>query len=284
MPEPTCSRTAAPRRPWRMLALAAAGLWLFLLGCLAAVQTASASTPQPAGSRVAPLTPTSTSILPTLPTGTTPPSDPTATGIPSATGTGSAPPSVTATKVATATATPASNDNGGGYGDGGGATPANGAQPTKVVFSQPTGGSSDDGPLQGLTPGAFGSNGLLIAMTMSCLVGVLGLVVAAVAITVLVRGGYGPFLKALLRGKRAGQPRGKGKGKNKNANGPGASDDDDDGWGASRDGWGASQEYGSFADSYEQPARSARAPVGARRNAGPAARTRQPTPRRGDRW
>jgi hypothetical protein len=224
--------------------------------------------------------------LPTI-IGTTPPSDPTATNTPSATasatGTGTATASATVTKTATATATPAFNDNGGGggYGDGGGATPANGAQPTKVVFSQPTGGSSDGGPLQGLSPGAFGSNGLLIAMTMSCLVGVLGLGVAAVAITVLVRGGYGPFLKALLRGKRAGQPLGKGIRKGKSASG---SAGDDDGWGDSRDDWGGSQEYGAFADSYEQPARSARAPAGVPRGAGPAGRPRQPTRQRDDRW
>ncbi|MFI5274979.1 MAG: hypothetical protein ACHQ4H_18265, partial [Ktedonobacterales bacterium] len=41
--------------------------------------------------------------------------------------------------------------------------------------------------------------------------GLLGILIAAIALIVLMRGGYGPFLKALLRGKRAGRRR-RGKG------------------------------------------------------------------------
>src|SRR5258708_2330405 len=81
-------------------------------------------------------------------------------------------------------------------------------QPTKVVLSQPTFGSGGDGSQQGFSPAAFGSNGLLFATTMSCVVALLGLIVAVVSIRILVRGGYGPFLRALLRGKRAGRKRG----------------------------------------------------------------------------
>jgi hypothetical protein len=77
-----------------------------------------------------------------------------------------------------------------------------------VVLSQPTFGSGGDGSAQGFSPAAFGSNGLLFATTLSCVVALLGLVVAIVALRILVRDGYGPFLRALLRGKRAGRKRG----------------------------------------------------------------------------
>jgi hypothetical protein len=81
------------------------------------------------------------------------------------------------------------------------------------VLAQPTVGSGGDSPLASLSPAALNSNGLLIATSLSCVVAVLGLIVAVVAIYVLVNGGYGPFLRALVLGKRAGRSQGQGKGR-----------------------------------------------------------------------
>lgn len=191
----------------RALVLLVAGVWLALAGIAlsgTAARVAAAPFVVPvAGS------PTDTPI-PISTTETPPP--PTNTPHPGGSPTPSASPSVTATTTATSTPTTApptatTGDSGGGGGGGNGGDV--GPQPTKVVSQLPSAGGSGDGPLGGLSAGAFGSNGLLLATTSSCIVALLGLLIAAIALSVLLRGGYGPFLKALLRGKRAGQARGK---------------------------------------------------------------------------
>ena len=75
--------------------------------------------------------------------------------------------------------------------------------------AQPTVGAGANGVGGVLDPAAFGSNGLLLAASMSCVVAILGLIIAVVALYVLLHGGYGPFLRALLLGKRAGKGKGK---------------------------------------------------------------------------
>lgn len=128
----------------------------------------------------------------------------TASASASATATTEPTPSATATSPAAATDTPPP--------DQGIFNPNTGPQPTKVVFAQPTVGAGADGAGGVLDPAAFGSNGLLLAASLSCVVAILGLVIAVVALYVLLHGGYGPFLRALLLGKRAGKGKGNSKG------------------------------------------------------------------------
>ncbi|MGO8947614.1 MAG: hypothetical protein ACLQUY_08120 [Ktedonobacterales bacterium] len=135
-----------------------------------------------------------------IPTPTDTPAD-TPTDTPTATPTEIAP-TATSTSVieATSTAIPANTpaDNGGGSASPG----TTGPQPTKVVLTQPTVGNGSGSSLQGLSPSNFGTNGLLVATTLGCVVGLLGVVIGAFALRALVRSGYGPFLRALLRGDR----------------------------------------------------------------------------------
>lgn len=130
----------------------------------------------------------------------------TATARASATATTRPKPSATATSPAAATDTPPP--------DQGIFNPNTGPQPTKVVFAQPTVGAGADGAGGVLDPAAFGSNGLLLTASLSCMVAILGLVIAVVALYALLHGGYGPFLRALLLGKRAGKGKGKALGNN----------------------------------------------------------------------
>ncbi len=153
----------------------------------------------------------------------------TATASASATATTKPKPSATATSPAAATDTPPP--------DQGIFNPNTGPQPTKVVFAQPTVGAGASGAGGVLDPAAFGSNGLLLAASMSCVVAILGLVIAVVALYVLLHGGYGLFLRALLLGKRAGKGKGLG---NKVA--------------VAGQGWDQSNAYG-FDGSAEYPAR-----------------------------
>jgi hypothetical protein len=220
----------APRRPQsrgsrqssrgRALALICAAAWLVLLVGLGVVALSTASQVR-ARALAGPLT--------TSPAATCDPSSgctstPTITATATPTQHSTHAPTVTATKAATATATTASSGGGGG---GNPNNPGSAAgQPTKVVLAQPTYGGGDSGPLQGITPAAFGSNGLLFATTMSCVVALLGLIVVAVAMRVLLRGGYGPFMRALLLGKRAGRKR-SGKGAKASSAGRGRRDADD---------------------------------------------------------
>src|SRR5579859_5459712 len=190
-----------PRRsPLRALVLAIACGWLLLVlsalvspAVFAFGSVSLPKIPSAATSICLPCTPTVPATLP-----------------PTATPTGAATPTPGASPTATATATTAPNGGGGGGGggggQGGGGGPA-GPNVTRVVYSQATVGTNDNSPLQGITPSAFGSNGLLLASTLSCVVAILGVIIAAIALLVLVRGGYGPFLKAMLGGKRAGRKR-----------------------------------------------------------------------------
>lgn len=76
------------------------------------------------------------------------------------------------------------------------------AQPSPVANAQPTVGAGASVDATGL-PGASGPNGMQIAVISSCVTTILGLIVSIVAYRVLIRGGYGPFLRMLFLGKRA---------------------------------------------------------------------------------
>src|SRR5689334_12787238 len=154
MPAQRRSRIPGPRqRRTAMLVLAAA--WLALLLGICAVGPTGLSSPTSALAKALGTPPTLAVTItpPTIggtatPTDTPPGKDKTPT--PSATE-GTPTGTATSTATATDTATAGSTDNGGGnYGEQSG-----GAEPTKVVFTQPTGGDSNGGPLQGLTSGAF---------------------------------------------------------------------------------------------------------------------------------
>jgi hypothetical protein len=194
------SRSRGVRSALSVLALALAAVCLALLLGLGAADRAAAFP----GGATSPLDTTTPTDTPTQapPTATSTPSASTPTT--TATVTATATPTETATATVTATAT---SSSGGGTGGLGGDT---GPQPTKVVFTQPNGGNGDGGPLGGLSPSTIGSSGLLFAATGSCIVALLGLIVAAIALMVLVQGGYGPYLRALLRSKRTRPGAGKG--------------------------------------------------------------------------
>ncbi|WIG59840.1 MAG: hypothetical protein OJF49_002587 [Ktedonobacterales bacterium] len=176
-------------------------LWLvMLLFACGGVQVASAFSHSSSNIPL-PSTPSNT------PTSTSDPS-PTATSTPSKgpppTRTpppGTATPSTTTTPTGTAIPPTATAPPSGGGNNGGGGPI--GPQPTKVVFTQPTAAAGANGPLQGLASGTFASNGLLLATTSGCIVALLGVIIAAIALMVLLRDGYGPFLRVLLLDKRA---------------------------------------------------------------------------------
>lgn len=196
------------RLPVHPLILTTAALWLlFTVLALASIQPAAASSRQAPNPNIAATPLLTVTILPTnTPTTTAPTATPAGTATTAPTGT------VPPKKTPTATATVPSSNGGGGSGnggDGGNGPTSAGPDVTRVVFSQPTVAAGNDSAVPGLGGATFGSNGLLLATTMSCMVGLLGLTVAGIALMVLVRRGYGPFLRALVRGKRAGQHRGK---------------------------------------------------------------------------
>jgi hypothetical protein len=198
------------QRGWRAqsLVLLVAGLWLLILfTCISNPWPISAASAQ-ARSLLA--LPVSTTALPTVPIPPTTAASPTATP----TGTGGGKPTATVpagpTATGAATVTPTAAPGGGGGGDGGGGGggggyQGSGPQPTRVVLAQPTAGAGGGGGIAGLSPAAFGSNGLLVATTLSCVIAILGIVIAVIALNVLIRTGYGPFLRALVLGKRAGR-------------------------------------------------------------------------------
>lgn len=207
-PSPSGTRPLATARGQAMrraLVLLVAGVWLALAGI--ALSGIAHAAPSPSSTNVVGLAALAT-CTPPPPCNTTPTDIATAT--PTATATPSVIPSATATKTPTSVPPTATTGGNGGGGGGGGGPGDVGPQPTKVVSQLPSADSGGGGgPLGGFGPGAFGSNGLLLATTSSCIVGLLGILIAAIALVVLLRGGYGPFLKALLRGKRAGDMRGK---------------------------------------------------------------------------
>jgi hypothetical protein len=263
-----------------MVLLLAAG-WLALIVLLGIVVLAAGAaqavmaSPSPINNPDPCSTPPAT-CTPTVPAPTDTPPAPTATA-PAATDT-----PTTAADTPVPTDTPDPSGGGGvggggvGGGGGGGGDQSGGAQPTKVVLAQPT-VSSDNSPLASLSPGAISSNGLLIATSLSCVVAILGLIVAAVAMYVLVNGGYGPFLKALVLGKRAGR------GASKGAQAAGSAYANKRG--TSSDAWGQSGAY-EFDGSAEYRAQPPRASApnrngGGRSNSGP--REGSPSPRTGPR-
>jgi hypothetical protein len=132
-----------------------------------------------------------------LPTDTPAPNTP--TDVPTAT---AAPATATPTIAQSATDTPVAantpSGNGGGAADPGPTSP----QSTEVVLSQPTVSNGSSNPLQGLSPSNFGTNGLLVATTLGCIVGLLGIAIGGIALYKLVQSGYGPFLRALVLGNR----------------------------------------------------------------------------------
>lgn len=196
------------------LILTAAALWLALtVLVVAGIQPAAASSRLAANPAIA-----QDAGTPTTPTAAPTQAPPTATDTPVPADT----PTDTPVPTDTPTDTPAPVDNGGGAGGGGGgggggsggggdasggSSTTAGPEVTRVVLSQPTVAVGNDNAVPGLAGATFGSNGLLLATTMSCVVGLLGLTVAGIALVVLMRKGYGPFLRALLRGKRAGKTR-----------------------------------------------------------------------------
>lgn len=80
-------------------------------------------------------------------------------------------------------------------------TPSAPAQPTQIDLSQPTVGASST-PVAAPASTSLGSNGLTIAVILSCLTGIFGLILGSVALSALLRRGYGPFLRTLLPGGR----------------------------------------------------------------------------------
>lgn len=168
--------------------LLVAGVWLALaLAVLLGARSSNAA----AHAQNLPLStpkttqPTATPII-TVTIGITP----LATDTPTVSGTATA----TTTAAATDTATATDTTGGATGGDQGGAS---GPQPTKVSFAQPTIGAGGGGGPAG-SSGGITSSGLLISMLLSCGVTIMGIIIAAIALTKLVRGGYGPFLKAML--------------------------------------------------------------------------------------
>jgi hypothetical protein len=186
-------KPAAGRSYLRSAILLVSGLWLLVLLTLllSPVVAAADSSRMPANAGASP-----TACASCAPTATTAPTDtpttapaptPTDTPVPAAT---SAPPTATPTTTS------------GGASNGGSATQSGplltGPDVTRVVFAQPTAASDTGGTMQGLASSAVTSNGLLVAATLSCVTALLGLTVAVIALVVLVRGGYGPFLRGLL--------------------------------------------------------------------------------------
>lgn len=171
--------------------LLVAGVWLAL--ALAVVfsahsSNAAAHAQTPSAPRTIPTCISTVTCTPTPTDTATPTKTPKATDTPSGTAT------ATTTAAATDTATATDTTGGATGGDQGGAS---GPQPTKVSFAQPTIGAGGGGGPAG-SSGGITSSGLLISMLLSCGVTIMGIIIAAIALTKLVRGGYGPFLKAML--------------------------------------------------------------------------------------
>jgi hypothetical protein len=160
--------------------------------------------PAPSGPPLSTNTPTSTATSTSSPT-------PTATPATSPTATPTRGPTATPTVAPTDTPVP-SNGNGGGGGGGGGSGGSGGGgsggtQPTRVVLSQPTIGAGGAGGIGDFSPADMSSNGLFIFSTLGCVVGILGLIAAAITWVLLVSEGWGPLLKAVLLGNRKGRRR-----------------------------------------------------------------------------
>lgn len=170
-------------------------------GITPTVATATATVTVTVRPTIAPSTPTVAPTVSTTPSAT---AGPTVTAVPTHAAQG------TATPAPTRSSSSSASSSAGGYSSSNANinSAPSGPQPTKVVFAEPTFAASTD-PSGGLTDVAGGANSLLFASALGCGVGVLGLVIAAIALTVLLRGGYGPFLRQLVLGKRAERNKGK---------------------------------------------------------------------------
>ena len=201
----------------RPLLLTAAALWLLLTVLVVAgirpAAAASRHATDPNTGRTSATTPGTTPTAMDTPTQAV--ATATDTPVPADTPTDTPVPADTPTDIPTTAPISgggggSNSTNNGGAGSGGGDTSSTAApNVTRVVFSQPTVAAGNDSAVPALAGATFGSNALLLATTMSCVVGLLGLTVAGIALMALVRRGYGPFLRALLHGKRAGKARGK---------------------------------------------------------------------------
>jgi hypothetical protein len=76
--------------------------------------------------------------------------------------------------------------------------PAATPQPGTDPFSQPTAVASNQ-PAPASSSSDIGASGLMIATAVGCVAGVLGAIVGLISLIVLLRGGYGPVMRALLR-------------------------------------------------------------------------------------
>ncbi len=206
-----------PRRPLLLIALACCCITIAV--AVSSGQRAKASSQPSLRTLVSATGIPSISPIGTLPIDTTTPS-PTSTPPPASTTSPTAAPTAAATATQASNSTPTATTDtstGGNYTGGDGSSTAGGPQPTKVVLAQPTfqaGTDINGGPSDALS----GANGLVLATVVGCVTGVLGIIIAAISLMVLVRGGYGPFLKQLLRGKR-GAKRGKNGGGKRGASG-----------------------------------------------------------------
>ena len=70
-----------------------------------------------------------------------------------------------------------------------------------------TASSISAGASSAIAPAAPSTGSITIAATLTCVTTIIGLIIAVVTLTILLRGGYGPFLRAMLFGAKA---RGKG--------------------------------------------------------------------------
>jgi hypothetical protein len=82
-----------------------------------------------------------------------------------------------------------------------------GPEPTRVSLGVPAVATAANGPTTGFAPAGLTSNGLLIATTLGCIVGILGLMAVLVTWFVLSSNGWGPLLKSVLLGNRKGRRR-----------------------------------------------------------------------------
>lgn len=132
------------------------------------------------------------------------------TGKPSVTSTPTTAPadSPTAPPASTATAVPptATASSGSTQSSGGGSqapTPIT----TRIDLSQPTLGTTNSTITSTFTPSNLASNGLAIFTALGCIVGVIGLLAVGITWITLVSDGWGPLLKAVVRGNRRGKLR-----------------------------------------------------------------------------
>lgn len=80
-------------------------------------------------------------------------------------------------------------------------TPAD--TPTPIPASNITTNSSSGSSNQ-IVAAAPSMTGIIIATTLTCIMGVAGLVITYMTLTRLLRGGYGPFLRAMVFGSKGG--------------------------------------------------------------------------------